>query len=286
MKTLVVALMLFASMVLPMTSVAAAKHAASATNTANKHAQAADAAQTDAAPPPAHEEVDTSWKGQIGAAVVAMGGERLATLTGIEPVWLGVIGLTLSAILLLWIVITVVRIILRLVEHARRGPAVYAGDYLNSIMPDKELRVEPSIRPEAPRAKQVAKSKSRANAPEGFDVPKFLRSANTYFLRLQVAWDRIDLADIKEFTTREIYVELKSQLRKRGDKPNRTGVDALDAELLKLESGAGKYVASVKFSGMIREENDAAKPFMEVWSLTKSISGTEGWTLAGVQQFS
>jgi predicted lipid-binding transport protein (Tim44 family) len=278
MKTLVVALMLIVSMVLPMSSVASPKH------TNNKHEQSVDAVQADNTVPV--EEVDNSWKAQIGAAVVAMGGARLAILIGVEPVWLGVIGLSLSGIVLLWLVIALTRIILRLLSQARRGPAVYAGDYRNSIMPDDEPRFEATIQPEAPRARQIAKSKSRANAPEGFDVTKFLRSANTYFLRLQSAWDRIDLADIKEFTTREIYVELKSQLRKRGDKPNRTGVDALDAELLKLESGAGTYVASVKFSGMIREENNAAKPFMEVWSLTKPISGTGGWTLAGVQQFS
>jgi predicted lipid-binding transport protein (Tim44 family) len=282
MKTLVVALLLIASMVLPMTSVAAPKHAT------NKHTQPADAIQPDVAQQEASapEEVDTSWKGQIGGAVLAMGGATLAKELGMEPVWVGVIGMLLAGIVLLWLVFAVVRIIMRLISHASRGPAVYAGDYRNSIMPDDEPRFEPTIRPEAPRAKQVAKAKSRANAPEGFDVTKFLRSANTYFLRLQVAWDRVDLNDIKEFTTREIYVELKSQLKKRGDKPNRTGVDALDAELLKLESSADTYVASVKFSGMIREENNAAKPFMEVWSLTKAISSTGGWRLAGVQQFS
>src|SRR5579872_3691853 len=115
MKTLVVALMLIASMVLPMTSIAAPKHAAN--NASNKQTQPAAAEQPDVTPQDATPE-DTSWKGQIGAAVVAMGGARLATLTGIEPVWLGVIGLSLAAIVLLWLVTAVARLILRLLEQA------------------------------------------------------------------------------------------------------------------------------------------------------------------------
>ena len=295
MKTLVVALMLIATMVLPATSVAVPKHAASA----NKHAHSTDAskAQADAAQPDAAaaEVADTSWKGKIGGLVVALGGAALAAQLGLDPAWLGLTGAALLAILLVVVVVILVRLLSRILSRIRRGPAVYAGDYLNSIMPDNELRVEPSIRPVAPRAaqhvarqiaRQAAKArKGAADTPEGFDVAKFLRSANTYFLRLQVAWDRGDLGDIREFVDPEIAEELKSQLKHRGDKPNRTGVDALDAELLKLESSDAIYVASVKFSGLIREENDAAKRFVEVWSLSKPVSSAGGWTLAGIQQF-
>lgn len=291
MKTLVVALMLIATMVLPATSIAVPKHAASA----NKHAHSTDAskAQADAAQADASaaEVADTSWKGKIRGLVVTLGGAALAAQLGLDPAWLGLIGAALLAILL----VVVAVMLARLLSRIRRGPAVYAGDYLNSIMPDNELRVEPSIRPVAPRAaqhvarqvaRQAAKArKGAADTPEGFDVAKFLRSANTYFLRLQVAWDRGDLDDIREFADPEIAEELKSQLKHRGEKPNRTGVDALDAELLKLESSDAIYVASVKFSGLIREENDAAKRFVEVWSLSKPVSSSGGWTLAGIQQF-
>jgi len=284
MKTLVAALMLIATMLLPETSIAVPKHAA----TANKHASSTDASKPPAAAPevPAAEVGDTSWKGMAGGLVIALGGGALATQLRIEPGWLGVIGAALALVLLLLLI----SMLWRCIARVRRGPIVYAGDYLNSIMPDDALRVEPSIRPVAPRAaqqiaRQMSKSKTSVNTPEGFDVAKFLRSANTYFLRLQVAWDRGDLNDIHEFAIPEIVEEFKAQLQQRGDKPNRTGVDALDAELLKLENGDGTYVASVKFSGMIREENNAAKRFLEVWSLSKPISSAGGWTLAGIQQF-
>jgi predicted lipid-binding transport protein (Tim44 family) len=44
-------------------------------------------------------------------------------------------------------------------------------------------------------------------------------------------------------------------------------------------------VASVRFSGLIREEADApAAPFNEVWVLAKPVTGERGWVIAGIQQ--
>ncbi|HEV7616982.1 MAG TPA: Tim44-like domain-containing protein, partial [Burkholderiaceae bacterium] len=120
-----------------------------------------------------------------------------------------------------------------------------------------------------------------------FDVPGFLRNAKTYFIRLQAAWDRGDINDIREFTTPEMFAELKMQLQERGATANHTDVVSLDAELLGIEVVGDQYLASVKFSGLIKEsENAPAEPFAEVWNLTKPVSGKGGWTLAGIQQLS
>ncbi|MNU11500.1 Tim44-like domain protein [compost metagenome] len=59
----------------------------------------------------------------------------------------------------------------------------------------------------------------------------------------------------------------------------------LEAQLLGIESAAAQHIASVRFSGMIREKSgEAAQPFGEVWNLAKPASGTGGWLLAGIQQ--
>ena len=43
-------------------------------------------------------------------------------------------------------------------------------------------------------------------------------------------------------------------------------------------------MASVEFSGMIREDASAGpSPFREVWNMTKPKSGHSGWLVAGVQ---
>ena len=123
--------------------------------------------------------------------------------------------------------------------------------------------------------------------PADFDADGFLRSAKVYFNRLQAAWDKGDQADINEFTTPQMFAEIKMDLEERGKSNNRTDVVQLDAELLGIEQSATEYVASVRFSGLIREaEGAAAEPFNEVWNLTKSATGNSGWVLAGIQQLS
>jgi len=127
----------------------------------------------------------------------------------------------------------------------------------------------------------------RVNIPADFDAAGFLRHAKTHFIRLQAAWDKADINDIREFTTPEMFAELKMQLQERGASSNNTDVVSLNADLLGLETVGSDYFASVKFSGMIKESDQApAEPFAEGWNLTKPVSGQGGWALAGIQQLS
>lgn len=121
--------------------------------------------------------------------------------------------------------------------------------------------------------------------PADFDVTGFIRHAKTYFIRLQAAWDKADTSDIAEFTTPEMFAEIKLQIQERGTAANHTDVMALEAELLGIDTVDNDDLASVRFSGMIKEElNASATPFIEVWNLSKPVAGQGGWTLAGIQQ--
>ncbi|WP_063532878.1 TIM44-like domain-containing protein [Burkholderia sp. MSMB1589WGS] len=121
--------------------------------------------------------------------------------------------------------------------------------------------------------------------PAGFDTEAFLRNAKVYFVRLQAAWDEGNLADIREFTTPEMFAEVKIDLDGRGAGANQTDVVQLDAELLAVEDRGDEHFASVRFHGLIREtQGAAAEPFNEVWNLSKA--GSQGWLLAGIQQVS
>ncbi|MGH8786613.1 MAG: Tim44 domain-containing protein [Cupriavidus necator] len=121
--------------------------------------------------------------------------------------------------------------------------------------------------------------------PADFDTEAFLRNAKVHFVRLQAAWDAGNLDDIREFTTPEMFAEIKMDLAERGAEVNKTDVVTLEAQLLGIESAAAQHIASVRFSGMIREKAaEAAQPFGEVWNLAKPASGTGGWLLAGIQQ--
>ncbi|MGY8523620.1 Tim44 domain-containing protein [Paracidovorax citrulli] len=121
--------------------------------------------------------------------------------------------------------------------------------------------------------------------PADFDTEAFLRNAKVYFVRLQAAWDAGNLDDIREFTSPEMFAEIKMDLSERGHQSNKTDVVTLDAALLGIEDVDNQHLASVRFSGMIREtEGAAAQPFAEVWNLAKPASGSGGWVLAGIQQ--
>jgi predicted lipid-binding transport protein (Tim44 family) len=121
--------------------------------------------------------------------------------------------------------------------------------------------------------------------PPGFDTEAFLRHAKASFIRMQAAWDRGDLADLREFTSPEVFAELQLQIQERGGNQDYTEVVSIDAQLLGIETTERDYLASVQFNGMIRNAPGAqAEPYVEVWNLAKPLSGDGGWVLAGIQQ--
>jgi predicted lipid-binding transport protein (Tim44 family) len=121
--------------------------------------------------------------------------------------------------------------------------------------------------------------------PADFDTTGFLRHAKTNFLRMQAAWDKGDAQDIREFTTPEMFAELKMQLTERGASANHTDVVTLEAELMGVETVGDEHLASVRFNGMVKEDEHApAEAFNEIWVLSKPMNGNGGWLLAGIQQ--
>ena len=124
--------------------------------------------------------------------------------------------------------------------------------------------------------------------PPGFDTEGFVAAAKRNFVTLQDAWDRSDIAGLRSMMTDEMLSEIKSQLSERegqlSGQPNKTEVVMLDAQLLGIEDLGQDYMASVEFSGMIREEpSSGPSPFREVWNMTKPKTGNSGWLVAGVQ---
>ncbi|MGJ7529533.1 Tim44 domain-containing protein [Variovorax sp. GB1P17] len=124
--------------------------------------------------------------------------------------------------------------------------------------------------------------------PAGFDVEGFLGAAKRNFVTLQDAWDRADVSTLRSMMTDSMVDEIRTQLADRaghtGGASNKTEVVMLDAKLLGIEELPDAYMASVEFSGMIREDASAGPgPFREVWNMTKPTSGNSGWLVAGVQ---
>lgn len=124
--------------------------------------------------------------------------------------------------------------------------------------------------------------------PADFDTEGFLQASKANFVQLQDAWDRSDISGLRAMMTDDMLAQIQQQLAEReshtGAKHNKTEVVTLNAQLLGIEELPNEYMASVEFSGLIRDAAAAGpNPFREVWSIIRPKGGAEGWLVAGVQ---
>ncbi|WP_374477979.1 Tim44 domain-containing protein [Zoogloea sp.] len=123
------------------------------------------------------------------------------------------------------------------------------------------------------------------NIPADFDSDAFVRNAKINFIRLQAANDARNLEDIREYTTPEMFAEIKMNWMDDTSAGQKTDVVSLNAEVIDVTEEAERYIVSVRFTGLLREEiNAAPEGIDEVWHLTKPRSGNGGWLVAGIQQ--
>jgi predicted lipid-binding transport protein (Tim44 family) len=224
-------------------------------------------AQQQAAPQqqPAQPAQQGSRWGMLGGI---LGGLALGGLLGYLFGGSGILGLLLVALLAVAAVVGVRALMRRRTAEPAR-PMQLAGMGNETMAP-----------PPQPAGGSVVVT-SPTNVPAGFDTAGFLRAAKMNFIKLQVANDSGRLDEIREFTTREMYDELRSDSQAAGQ----TDVVALNADLLELATEKDKHWASVRFSGMVRETPDTEPVgFEEVWNLVKPADGSSGWLLAGIQQ--
>lgn len=120
--------------------------------------------------------------------------------------------------------------------------------------------------------------------PPGFDAEAFVRQAKVNFLRLQAANDAGNLDDIREFTSPEMYAEIKLDIDDRNGATQRTEVVSLNAEVLEAADEGNRQIVSVRFHGMLREEGEQTAHFDETWHLTRPADASRGWLIAGIQQ--
>jgi predicted lipid-binding transport protein (Tim44 family) len=264
---------------------APAPAAPTAAPTAARPATAAPAAPAPAARKP------SMWKGILGGALLGLGLGALLSHFGLG----GAMASAISAILMIALIGGVIFLIVGMLRRKsqpaglREVPAYgsgYQGSSLNQAQP---VAFEPVMPAGGPALAAPAASSAAAHTPWGvpadFDTAGFLRAAKSNYIRLQAAWDKADVEDIRSFTTPEVFAELRMQIQERGAQAEYTDVVAIDAELLGIENDGREYLASVKFWGQMKPAADALpESFQEVWNLSKPVNGSTGWMLAGIQQ--
>ena len=161
------------------------------------------------------------------------------------------------------------------------GSAVASGSMIGSAL------IAPIA---APNAAAVAASGTDAASvapsfPPGFDAEGFARHAKVNFIRMQAANDAGNLDDIREFTTPEMFAELKMDLSERPPSTTRSEVTHINAQVIEVVEEDKQFVASVRFTGNMYETGSTSpEVFDEIWNLVKPRAGAGGWVLAGIQQ--
>ncbi|MFA7503180.1 MAG: Tim44-like domain-containing protein [Burkholderiaceae bacterium] len=216
------------------------------------------------------------WLGPIGGLAAGLGLAWLASSLGLSEEF--------GTIILIGLLAALGFMLYRRLVASQRRPALQGAG-------------GPMLREQMPRHPMAGPGGGGAGAaavdtmdrpigvPADFDVDGFVHQAKVQFIRLQAVFDAGDLKDLREFTSPEVFAELRLQLEQDGGASQRTDVVQLDAELLGIETTPSEYIASVRYTGMLREEaGQSAEAFEEIWNLAKPRQGSGGWILAGIQQ--
>ena len=133
-----------------------------------------------------------------------------------------------------------------------------------------------------PRSGSVAVPAAASAAAPRVDEAALRATALVAFVRLQTAWDDGDRLVLAALTTRSMFAELEPVLDARDAAAvQRTDVLTLDAKVIASEAAGDAAVASVLFTGLIRDRAESgADPFRELWMLEKTAGE---WKLAGQQ---
>ena len=215
-----------------------------------------------------------SWLGPIAGLAAGLGLAALASHFGFGEGLANFLMIALLAVA----AIALVRFFLAKKAGPARDSMQYAGAHADRT-PTQHFEVA------QPAGGAATSAASPVSLPAGFDAEAFVRNAKVNFIRLQAANDAGNLDDIREFTSPEMFAEIKMAMEERHGAPQETDVVQLNAEVIDVTEEASRYIVTVHFSGLIREEkNGPTVNFEEMWHMTKPVSGGHGWVLAGIQQ--
>jgi predicted lipid-binding transport protein (Tim44 family) len=264
---------------------------------------AANTAQRSAAPAAGAAAAGTAAKsgmsrflGPLAGIAAGLGIAALLSSMGLGGAMLEFLS---SAILIGIVVFGVMFLIRRLRGAGSRTATQGAGNVNNQYRQSND----PGMQPQYPRAAQPAPAAPVSAAPAAaayaapeqtevdpswfipadFDITSFLANSKQRFVEIQALWDKGDVNALREYLTDDLLIEATPQIQQRESDDSSTEVVLLNAELLGIEKVAGGHLASIRYSGMLREgQGTEAFRFEEVWNLYKEDNA--GWLVAGIQQ--
>ncbi|MGQ5525092.1 Tim44 domain-containing protein [Chitinimonas sp. PSY-7] len=228
-----------------------------------------------------------NWMGPLAGLAAGLGLAALFSHLGMGEGFSNFVMIALLAVA----AFAVIGFIMRRMRPAAAAPKVqYAGGGNEPVQFQSQQPYGSQQQPygsvnDTPASQFNNAAQGPAQFPAGFDVESFVRVAKLNFVRLQAAYDKADLDDMREFTSPEMFAEIKLQISERKGAANDTDVVQLDAEVIDYAQEGRRDIASVRFHGLIRESKDAsAERFDETWHLSRTNDGKAGWIVAGIQQ--
>jgi len=229
------------------------------------------------------------WLGPLAGIAAGIGIASLLSHLGLSGAFLEFIS---SAVLIALIGFAVL-FLLRRLRGGGGLAAQGAGAQQSKLSPVQPFSAQPLARQAAQSTGSAAPSMPPSMVaappvdaswfvPADFDTAGFLAQAKKQFVLIQGIWDSGRLDQLSEYLSDDLMAEMKPQLQARAAN-GKTEIVLLNAELLGMEQVAGGHLASVRYSGMLREAGETeASRFEEVWNLYKQDG--QGWLLAGIQQ--
>lgn len=241
--------------------------------------------------------------GAAGAAATAGGSKWLGPLAGLAAggllaaLFMGGAfdGINMMDILVLIALAAAVFFIMRMLRKPASGqssrPMQYSGAGVGRgaggmLSPDQEMPAATTRTASASYGHATGAQSS--DFPADFDVEAFLMHAKRSFIALQAANDKRDLEELRAYTTPELFAELNKQIAEEGNVAQQTEVVFIEASLLDVTTEGNQAIASVRFTGQLRDNpSAAAEAFDEVWHVQKDLDDSDSaWLLAGIQQVS
>ena len=225
-----------------------------------------------------------SWMGPIAGLAAGLGIAALMSHFGLGAG----LGNFLTILLVALLAFVAIRFLLR-----RFGPRQAPGGMQFAGAPGAYAPpAQPSAFPwgrggDATAGSSAAAATPAPALPAGFDAPAFERSAKLIFIRMQAANDVADLNDLRAFTTPEMFAAVKLDLQERAPGKQHTDVVKLNAEVVDVSQDTHQQIVSVRFHGLLREEEAQAAPapFDEVWHLVRPLDGSREWAIAGIAPY-
>lgn len=225
--------------------------------------------EPEATPRPAQGSGASKWMGPLAGLAIGAGLATLFTGGG-----LGEFGSAMGSILMVVAVAVGLMFLFARLRKPQAASMQYAGAGHAPTRFNSEIPLS-----------QGGSGAQLLTVPHDFPRDSFLRNAKASFIRLQAANDRKDVNDVREYTTPEVFAEISLQMQERGDAVQHTEVVSLAAELLEVAHEGDYTIASVRFSGQLRESQGPLEAVEEVWHIQQAAHDAQAkWLLAGIQQ--